>query len=285
MAIDLKNLSIRTVSGLVYAGLLVGAIVLGGIACSILFSVLAVIGCYELENHTVRRENSTGWRATWVVDSAALVALIFSCGFAHNSFLPALFMLWVILVFLRFAMQVFINHDRPLKSIAVFTFTQFYLGLPLAMLTSAVVTCSNPWIIVCAIALIWINDTGAYLVGSLIGRRRMFPRLSPKKSWEGFFGGLAFNIGAAFIFFYCFHLKDATLLSNVQGWIYVGMCVTAFATLGDLFESMLKRSLGIKDFGKAIPGHGGVLDRIDSLLFVVPGVAFAVLLAQMMFGL
>jgi phosphatidate cytidylyltransferase len=115
-------------------------------------------------------------------------------------------------------------------------------------------------------ALIWINDTGAYCVGSTMGKHRLCERLSPKKSWEGFFGGMAFCIIASGIYALIAH---GDMLTSIA----FGLLVCVFATWGDLFESMLKRSAGVKDAGNIIPGHGGVLDRIDSLLFVAPAAA------------
>lgn len=284
MALDLKNLSIRTVSGLVYAGLLVGAIVLGPLATAILSAVLAAGASFELCRNTVGRDNPGRWTMTWFIDASSLVLLIL--GSVSYASLPMrlCLVLFVVLIFVRFFVQIFINQRNPLRSIAIYTFELFYIGIPLCLLVLTVCSVFNPWIVICAIAMIWISDTGAYLVGSLFGKHRLFPSLSPKKSWEGFLGGLAFNIGVSFIYFYVFRLNELEFLSNVQGWIYIGICVTAFATLGDLFESMLKRSLGIKDFSHLIPGHGGVLDRIDSLLCVIPCVLVAIALGARMFG-
>ena len=279
MALDIKNLSIRTVSGLVYAGLLVGAIILGTWTTAFLSAFFAVIASYEIESNTLRADNEKNWSTLWLLDAATLFCLILSGAF-HQGYTHDFIFFWVALILLRFLVQVFLPQKNPLKSISVFCLEQFYLGLPLLLLVFAVANVFNPWIIVCAVAMIWINDTGAYLVGSLFGKHKMYPRLSPNKSWEGFLGGLLFNIGAAFIYYYCFKLNSILILSDVVGWIYIGICVTVFATAGDLFESMLKRSLGIKDFGKIIPGHGGILDRIDSLLFVVPFVLFAVVIAS-----
>lgn len=284
MNLDIHNLLIRTVSGLVYAGLLIGAIVLGPLATAILASLLAVAASYELDRNTVGKENEGRWFMSWTVNAASLIFLIFSfISLSDNRFAICL-VFFVVLLFSRFLIQIFLDQHNPLQSISLYTFEQVYIGLPLGLLVAAVGAVSNPWIIVCAIAMIWISDTGAYLVGSLLGRHKLSPRLSPKKSWEGFLGGLVFNIGASVIYFYCFHLDEGRFLSNVQGWIFIGICVTAFATLGDLFESMLKRSLGLKDFGRLIPGHGGVLDRIDSLLCVVPCVILCVFLGVWMFG-
>lgn len=284
MAIDSKNFCIRSISGLVYAGLLVGAIVIGPLATAILASFLAVMASYELSSHTVGKDNPDRWTMTWFLDAASLVFMMFAFMSIHNPAYAICILFFIACLFLRFFIQIFIDQNDPLRSIAIYTFQGVYIGLPLGLLVAAVGSVSNPWIVVCAVAMIWISDTGAYIVGSLCGRHRLYPRLSPKKSWEGFLGGLLFNIGAAFVYFYCFKLNSGYFISNVQGWIYIGICVTAFATLGDLFESLLKRSLGIKDFGYIIPGHGGVLDRIDSLLCVVPCVIAAIALGTWMFG-
>ena len=115
---------------------------------------------------------------------------------------------------------------------------------------------------------IWINDTGAFCVGSLIGRRRLFERISPKKSWEGFWGGLVFCIAFSIFFALVFDKFFYNLPVNI--FIAFAIVVSVFATFGDLFESLLKRSAGVKDSGKIMPGHGGILDRIDSLLMVGP---------------
>lgn len=281
MGLDVKNMMIRTVSGLAYVGLLIGAIVLGPIPAAILFSVFAVLANYEISKNSVAVKNPDNWRITWLIDSLCLICFIFTFTLQIPLSQYSIVMCAVLVLF-RFVAQIFLFQDQPLYSIALFTLEIIYIGLPLGLIVYILSWINNPWIIICALSMIWINDTGAYLVGSLIGKKRMFPRLSPKKSWEGFFGGLMFNTGAAFIFFYCFHLNSYEFLSNPIGWIFIGICVTVFATLGDLFESMLKRSLFIKDFSQIIPGHGGVLDRIDSLLFVVPAVLLFIYLAQLM---
>ena len=276
MALDLRNLSIRTVSGLVYAGLLIGVIVCGPLASAILLAIFAIIASWELESNVIEPENPEKWSTTWLLDAAILAVLIFFPGVpeGNNFGLPVYFCL----LGLRFIIQIFIGQKDPLRSIAVTGLEQLYIGVPLFLFVLIIEAAPNPWIIVCVLSMIWINDTGAYIVGSLIGRHKMLPKLSPKKSWEGFLGGIVFNIGAAFIFSNWFRLDSLKLFTTASGWIYIGICVSVLATLGDLFESMLKRSLGIKDFGSIIPGHGGILDRIDSLLFVIPGLTIAVFL-------
>jgi phosphatidate cytidylyltransferase len=120
--------------------------------------------------------------------------------------------------------------------------------------------------------LIWANDTFAYFVGSMIGKHKMLPSVSPKKSWEGFFGGLVFALITGWILAIYFPKLD------LLHWLIVAVIVVLFGTIGDFFESMIKRQAGVKDSGNILPGHGGFLDRFDALLFCVPFVAVYLLL-------
>lgn len=117
-----------------------------------------------------------------------------------------------------------------------------------------------PMILLAMFFFIWINDTGAFLVGSMAGRHRLFERISPKKSWEGFFGGLFFCIGFAFLCRYCldglFNLEHVG--ADIGFWLGMAITVSVFGTWGDLVESLIKRGLHIKDSGNLIPGHGGI---------------------------
>jgi phosphatidate cytidylyltransferase len=127
-----------------------------------------------------------------------------------------------------------------------------------------------PVFVLALFIFIWINDTGAYLVGILFGKHRLFERISPKKSWEGFFGGLLFTTASSFVFAY-FEPEI-----SYYHWMGISLVVVVFGVWGDLVESLIKRTLEVKDSGKAIPGHGGFLDRFDSLLLAVYAVLFYV---------
>ena len=133
------------------------------------------------------------------------------------------------------------------------------------MLSMGVVYEQSQALLMLIFVMIWMNDTGAFLVGCTIGKHRLFERISPKKSWEGFWGGMAFSILSGVLYYY---LIDKT--NGLAFYIIMGVVTSIFATFGDLVESMFKRSIGVKDSGNLIPGHGGILDRIDSLLFVLP---------------
>ncbi|MDY4900381.1 MAG: phosphatidate cytidylyltransferase, partial [Sodaliphilus sp.] len=142
-----------------------------------------------------------------------------------------------------------------------------YVAIPLGLM-STISFSENSMLLLSIFIFLWLNDSGAYLVGSTIGKHRLFERISPKKSWEGFWGGLILSVLAGYVmgayFNDIFHGPSALLFA---GW---GMVVSIFATLGDLTESLMKRTAGVKDSSHLIPGHGGILDRIDSLLFAVP---------------
>ena len=141
-----------------------------------------------------------------------------------------------------------------------------YVALPLSLMCYIPILGSdtwNPWVMVAYIFIIWANDVFAYLVGMSVGRHRMFERLSPKKSWEGFFGGLA---GAVAMGYAAARVLDA----DVWAWLGLALVAAATGVLGDLVESMFKRAAGVKDSGNLIPGHGGVLDRFDALLLSAP---------------
>lgn len=122
----------------------------------------------------------------------------------------------------------------------------------------------SPLLIACV--CIWSNDTGAFLAGSTFGKTRLFPSVSPKKSWEGFWGGMVASVVAAVLLGYWISATPLPITSLAL----MGIVISVTASWGDLFESMLKRQAGVKDSGNIIPGHGGILDRIDSMLFVFP---------------
>ena len=180
------------------------------------------------------------------------------------------------LVFLLYCYikELYSHHDNPIVNLGVTMLSQIYIVLPLSLINLLAFgdfACFSGEAPFYAIPLaiyifIWVSDTGAYLCGSLLGRHRLFPRISPKKSWEGSIGGALLTVGAAVAVahFYSF--------MNVWQWIGMALVVVVFGTYGDLTESMIKRHLGIKDSGNILPGHGGLLDRLDSMFFAIPAV-------------
>jgi phosphatidate cytidylyltransferase len=182
--------------------------------------------------------------------------------FTFLAFLPLM-----IIVF--FVSEFFRDNPDTLSNLAFSIFPVVYIAIPLAMLiflTSRLVTGGNPhWHLAFGFFIIlWSDDTFAYLTGILIGKHKLFEKISPKKTWEGSFGGLAFGILAAYVLSLFF-----TELTVMQ-WIGAALIIAVTGTLGDLSESLLKRKFNVKDSGTLLPGHGGILDRFDSVLFSAP---------------
>ncbi|MDE6085092.1 MAG: phosphatidate cytidylyltransferase, partial [Muribaculaceae bacterium] len=180
------------------------------------------------------------------------------------------FVIFILSLMVRSIAALYIRNGNYLADLAHSFMGQLYVTLPMALLLSAYMMSSvSHAMVLLMFVMIWLNDTGAFCVGSLIGKHKLFERISPKKSWEGFFGGLAFAVIAGLVAYLWFGTSKFSQYSAVSLMIF-GALVSVFATWGDLVESQIKRTLGIKDSGKLLPGHGGILDRIDSLLMVAP---------------
>lgn len=189
-------------------------------------------------------------------------------------------LLSVILVLLVFfvllIVELFLKSERPFTAIAHNILGVAYIGVPFTFLISIAFWHDGyaPLRILGLLLLNWTNDTMAYLVGSRIGQRPFFSRISPKKTWEGTLGGIVFTFLVAFGLSY--RIKDFAMAE----WLLLAGCVGIFGTLGDLVESMLKRSVQMKDSGSILPGHGGFLDRFDSFIFVLPFAWLALMLFE-----
>ncbi len=151
--------------------------------------------------------------------------------------------------------ELYLKHEDPIHDWAYTMMSQLYIALPFSLLNALAfhLTPENevvydPVLPLCMFVFLWINDAGAYICGSLLGKHKLFPRISPGKSWEGSIGGGILVAG-------------------------LGLVIVVFGTWGDLIESLFKRTLGIKDSGNVLPGHGGMLDRFDSSLLAIPAAA------------
>lgn len=284
---DLKKVSVRAGSGLVYIALVTGLICCGYpgvLALVALFTILATLE-FDLISAIPRRKLKT----VITCDVCANLCLGLSCGPQVIVLLP----MWFVLLLVRYLIELYGHEEQPVRSLATSLMSTIYIGLPMFCLSAIAAALAmtapglqsisdNPfisitplWPLLAIFVLIWLNDTGAFIVGSLVGRHKMSPTISPKKTWEGFFGGMFFTVAAAVISGLCIFTS-----LEIPWWVLIiyGILVSVFATWGDLTESLIKRNLGLKDSGTIMPGHGGILDRIDSLLFVMPLTFFFVLI-------
>lgn len=289
----MKNLVIRSLSGAVYVAIFVGCILLGFQAFLILSLVLSILGIMEyirLEEHR-HGENSVSTFTFYscLIVTACIMLMFgylnakFNLNFQYYS-LPKSFYLIIgfVSAFLILTLYwvislihaVLSKSHNVLSNLSLSLTSLFYIVLPLLLLCSVYIilpTVAASGLILISLIAIWLNDTGAYIVGCSIGKHRLCERLSPKKSWEGFFGGMIFAMASTTAY---------AVIYDISVWQFClyGAVISILATLGDLFESLLKRTADVKDSGKLIPGHGGILDRIDSLLFVAYAVFFMALL-------
>ena len=249
----------RALSGAVYVLLLLGCISYSREGLAILFGVFLLIGVYEF----CKMAELNFYVSLPIAAASYYFLWNKNADINLNTVLTTI----SILISTKLVLYLF-NANKTSFNIYTRYFLLFgYVILPfiLANYVAMGVKGYNPKILISIIVLIWTNDTFAYLVGKNIGKNKLFPSVSPKKTIEGFVGGLLFTIigGALLAQYYI-------MASNLYIWIVIAAIVSIFSTLGDLIESKLKRVAGIKDTGNIMPGHGGILDRLDSIIFVIP---------------
>lgn len=265
-----SNFLQRAITGVIFVAVLVGCILGGPISFTILFALISALTINEFGNIVNRMKHT---RMNKPISILAGLFLFLCFGYigvvpgANEIFIPYLF-----LILYLFISELYKKQPNPLNNWAYAMMSQIYIALSFALLnvlayhSSATESVSqyNPILPLSIFIFNWVNDTGAYCTGMLFGKHRLFERISPKKSWEGSIGGAVFSIIAAIVLAHFF-----TFLSTGV-WIGLGLTVVVFGTWGDLTESLMKRTLGIKDSGNILPGHGGMLDRFDSTLMAVP---------------
>jgi phosphatidate cytidylyltransferase len=268
-----KDIWTRTLWGIMFVIVLTGAILSGPYTCALLFLVLSVFILREFYSLTVQLGYSPQV-VPGLLTGGIIFILCFLC--ASGTIVPKSLFSFLVVLFLFPVWELFRKTNTHVANVAVTGFGILYVSVPLSILNFIVFpgTGVNPsydyTILISLFIFLWANDSGAYLFGISFGRHRLFERISPKKSWEGVFGGLITAIAAAWILSITFpqhSFKHMALIASIT---------VVAATLGDLVESMIKRSVGVKDSGRFMPGHGGLLDRFDSLLLASPVIFFVI---------
>ena len=265
-----SNFLQRAITGILFVGVLVGCILYDPWTFSALFVVISALTIREF-GHLINQVEGVSINKN-ITMLAGVYLYMAVMAFCTNLSGSKIFLPYLLLIMYLMISELYLKKENPVMNWAYSMLSQLYIALPFAMLnvlsfhTSPMDTSVsyNTILPLSVFVFIWLSDTGAYCVGSLIGRHRLFERISPKKSWEGSIGGGIVAIGSSFIFAHYFPIM------NMAEWAGLALIVVIFGTWGDLTESLLKRQLHIKDSGAILPGHGGMLDRFDSALMAIP---------------
>lgn len=272
----MNNFVKRTLSAIVYAGLVLTSILVQPqcfgthpLLFGVLFlivSTLAVREFHVLVGSDIRLQSYA------MIANALLFTTLYFL-FYGDGIWSALLVAYVAIMLLALITQLFRENSHAIESWGNLCASQIMVALPFALMNGVLM--HNRYLLLALFILLWVNDSGAYIIGSLTaklpkGNHKMFPRVSPAKSWEGLIGGVLFSLLAGYVFYLIGWTADLGLANS----LWFAAFGSVFGTLGDLMESLLKRTLGVKDSGKFMPGHGGVLDRFDSLMLATPVVYF-----------
>ena len=271
----MNNFIVRTITGVLFVAVLVCSF-LRPQAMVLLFALITGLTIWEFTGLVNEREHVTVNR---LISTVAGVYFFFAvAGFSSELTPSAVFIPYLVSIIYLMVAELYLKNDDPIHSWAYTMMAQIYIALPFSLLnTLAFHLAPQGYVAYDAIlplsvfVFLWMNDTGAYLCGSLLGKHKLFPRISPGKSWEGSIGGGILVIAVAVLVWY---LADQYQMNQLGltaiEWAGLGLTVVIFGTWGDLVESLFKRTLGIKDSGNILPGHGGMLDRFDSSLLAIP---------------
>ena len=270
----MNNFVARTITGILFVATIVVCF-LNPTAMIFLFALVTGLTVWEFTGLVNDRPGVTVNRfISTVAGVYFFLAMAGTCsGFTSSTvFIPYL----ITIVYLLIA-ELYAKQEDPIHDWAYTMMSQMYVVLPFSLLNMLAFRAAPEGIMyiytlpLSVFVFLWVNDTGAYCCGSLFGKHKLFPRISPGKSWEGSVGGGIFVLAAAALVWYLTDSYDMNPTGmDMWEWMGLGLVVVVFGTWGDLVESLFKRTLGIKDSGNILPGHGGMLDRFDSSLLAIP---------------
>lgn len=272
MGPKLKNFIVRAISGVLFVAIMIAGFMRFD-AMLFLFTLITGMAIWEFTGLVNDRAGVTVNR--FICSAAGVFLNIAMAGFCSGLTPAIVFIPYLITIIYLFVSELYLKQEDPIHDWAYAMMSQLYIALPFSCINILAFTTGEfYWLMPLSIfVFLWCNDTGAYLSGSLFGKHKLFPRVSPGKSWEGSIGGGILVVAVAALVGY---LEPTTAEGfgrsgmNILEWMGLGLVVVFFGTWGDLVESLFKRTLGIKDSGNVLPGHGGMLDRFDSSLMAIP---------------
>ena len=265
----MKNLITRALTGVVFVAVLLGAILYHPFTFLALFTLITGLSIWEFYGLIKHDEKAPVRKTICCLGGMYLFAASFL--YANGLIDGKIFLPYLLFLMYTFISELYYKAANPINNWAFTLLAQVYcagtfslLNLIAAIPETPGEIAYTPLFIIALFTFIWLNDTGAYVVGSMIGKHRLFERISPKKSWEGFYGGLFVVLAAS----QAFAWYDPEI-SRLQ-WLGLAATIVIIGTWGDLVESLFKRTLQVKDSGHILPGHGGMLDRFDSVMMAIP---------------
>ena len=281
----MNNFIKRTITGIIYVACIITAF-MQPFAMLFLFALVTGLTAWEFCGLVNDRVAHT--QVNPLICTVAAVYFFLAMSGYVSGITPSsgVFIPYLLTIVYLFVSELYLKQENPINDWAYTMLSQMYIALPYSMIPVLAFNAGadgnihfNSLLPLSVFIFLWVSDSGAYCVGSLIGKHKLFPRISPGKSWEGSIGGGVFILIAAAAVAWYDHLEFEDLkaagelyppvLTTLQ-WLGLGLVVCVFGTWGDLVESLFKRTIGIKDSGNILPGHGGMLDRFDSSLMAFP---------------
>lgn len=271
----MKNFIIRTITAVFFVAAIVTCF-LNPRAMVFLFALVTGMTIWEFTGLVNEHQPST--TVNRMISTVAGVYFFLVMAGYNSGLTPAtVFIPYLVSIIYLMIAELYLKQENPINDWAYTMFSQMYIALPFSLLNvlafrSTGIDIQYTYLVPLSVfVFLWINDTGAYICGSLLGKHKLFPRISPGKSWEGSIGGGLLVMAVAVLVWYLTEKYDVNDIQlNAFEWAGLGLVIVIFGTWGDLTESLFKRTLGIKDSGHILPGHGGMLDRFDSSLMAIP---------------